>query len=559
MSVAASPSAESPSSESPRLLLGPVLRHVGPDDATIWVETDRPCVVEILGQRESTWQMAGHHYALVVLTGLPAGQSINYDVRLDGETVWPLADDPRPHPRIRTLAPDAPIRVTFGSCRYARSDTVADDSKFEPDALMVLAQQLAGQDEADWPHAVLMLGDQVYADETSEATQQRIRQRRDITTGSREQVADFEEYTWLYAESWDDPDVRWLMSVLPSSMIFDDHDICDDWNTSHAWRVDMQATDWWQERVIGGLSSYWVYQHLGNLSPAALAEDALYQEVRNHGGDVEPLLRAFAEHADAEADGAKGTRWSYRRDLGPIRLLMIDSRCGRILEGQRSMIADSELEWISEQANGDYDHLLIGTSLPWLLARALHDIESWNEALADGARGPRLARWSESLRRAADLEHWAAFHLSFEKLADLIQEVAQGKRGERAPATVCVLSGDVHHAYVARAVYEEPVSAHVYQLTCSPLHNYVPPAMKVAFRLAWSRLAERTTRLLLSVLTRVPRTQLRWTREAGPYFGNELMTFTAAGRIALVELAQTHAGETDSTLHVVQRIALSSG
>jgi hypothetical protein len=550
--------AANPLPGSPRLLLGPALRHVGADDATIWVEVDRPCVVEILGQREATWCMAGHHYALVVLTGLPAGQSIEYDVRLDDQTVWPVPDDPRPRPRIRTLAAEAPVRIAFGSCRYARSDTVADDSHYEPDALMVLARQLAQQDEASWPHAVLMLGDQVYADETSEATRQRIRQRRDITTGSKEQVADFEEYTWLYDESWDDPDVRWLMSVLPSSMIFDDHDVCDDWNTSRSWREDMQATDWWAERVIGGLASYWVYQHLGNLSPADLAADALYQKVRGYGADVEPLLRGFAEHADAEADGAKGTRWSYRRDFGPVRLLMIDSRCGRILDGRRSMVGDSELEWISEQANGDYDHLLVGTSLPWLLARALHDIESWNESLADGARGARLARWSESLRRAADLEHWAAFHKSFESLADLIQEVAQGKRGERAPATVCVLSGDVHHAYVARAIYDEPITSQVYQLTCSPLHNYVPLAMKVAFRLAWSRMAERTTRSLLSVVARVPRSRLRWSREAGPYFGNELMTFTAADRIALVELSQTRAGQTDS-LHVVQRIALSSG
>jgi phosphodiesterase/alkaline phosphatase D-like protein len=559
MTSTAHPHSDSPPPGSPRLLLGPALRHVGQDDATVWVETDRSCVVEILGHSEATWCVAGHHYALVVLSGLAAGQSIGYDVRLDGHTVWPVADDPRPRPRIRTLEAGAPVRITFGSCRYATSAAVADDDHFEPDALMVLARQLAGQDEADWPHAVLMLGDQVYADETSEATQQRIRQRRDITAGSREQVADFEEYTWLYAESWKDPDVRWLMSVLPSSMIFDDHDICDDWNTSRAWREDMRETDWWGERVIGGLSSYWVYQHLGNLSPAGLAENELFQQVRGYGRDVEPLLRAFAEHADAEADGAKGTRWSYRRDFGPVRLLMIDSRCGRILDGDRSMVGKDELAWISEQADGDYDHLLIGTSLPWLLARALHDLESWNEALAGGARGARVARWSEKLRRAADLEHWAAFHASFSKLAELIREVAQGKRGERAPATVCVLSGDVHHAYVARASYDEPVSAQVYQLTCSPLHNYVPTAMKVTFRLAWSRLAERTTRALLGVLTRVPRTELNWTRQAGPYFGNELMTFTAAGRIAMVELSKTRSGETDSALHVVQRIALSSG
>jgi len=541
------------------LCLGPALRHVGQHDATIWVETDRSCVVEILGRREQTWCVSGHHYALVLLDGLPSGQSISYDVRLDGHVVWPAPEDQRPGPRIRTISDtaSAPIRIAFGSCRYARSAAVADDDHFEPDALMVLARQLAGQDEADWPHAVLMLGDQVYADETSDETQARIRRRRDITTGPREQVADFEEYTWLYDESWSDPDVRWLMSVLPSSMIFDDHDVCDDWNTSRAWRHDMQATDWWAERIIGGLSSYWVYQHLGNLSPEGLAEDTLFQQVRKCGRDAEPLLRAFAQHADAEADGAKGTRWSYRRDFGPIRLLMIDSRCGRILDGERSMIGAGELDWISEQADGDYDHLLIGTSLPWLLARALHDIEAWNEALADGERGARIARWSESLRRAADLEHWAAFRLSFDKLGDLISQVAQGKRGSRAPATVCVLSGDVHHAYVARASFDEPVVAQVYQLTCSPLHNYVPTAMKVAFRLAWSSLAGRTTRSLLDVVTRVPRPKVSWQREAGPYFGNELMTFTAAGRVSMVELAQTRHGETEA-LHSVGRIALSS-
>ena len=512
---------------TPELLLGPVLRHVGRTDATIWVETDRPCVVEILGQREPTWRVAGHHYALVVLEGLQPGQSIDYDVRLDGESVWPVADDPRPHPRIRTISESvgAPIRIAFGSCRYACSAAVADDDHFEPDALMVLGRQLAGQDETEWPHAVLMLGDQVYADETSEATQAKIRQRRDITTGSREQVADFEEYTWLYAESWNDPDVRWLMSVLPSSMIFDDHDICDDWNTSRAWREDMQATDWWGERVIGGLSSYWVYQHLGNLSPADLAGNDLFQQVRGRGEDAEPLLTEAAE---------------------------VFSRVG-------GMIGDGEFDWISAQADGDYDHLLIGTSLPWLLARALHDIESWNEALADGVRGARVARWSESLRRAADLEHWAAFRLSFDRLADLIREVAQGRRGTSAPATVCVLSGDVHHAYVASATFDEPVSAQVYQLTCSPLHNYVPAAMKVAFRLAWSTAARRTVRGLLDVVTRVPRTRVSWQREAGPYFGNELMTFTAAGRLAMVELAQTRPKETESALHVVKRIALSSG
>ncbi|HEX4726455.1 MAG TPA: alkaline phosphatase D family protein [Jatrophihabitans sp.] len=540
------------------LVLGPVLRHIGQTDATVWVETDQACQVEILGRQEQTWTVAGHHYALVVITDLPAGSRTEYQVRLDGELAWPAPDDQRPVPTIRTIAADATVRIAFGSCRYARADEVADDPHFDPDALVCLARDLTRTEPDRWPDALLMLGDQVYADETTPQTQRRIRQRRDIATGSKEQVADFEEYTWLYAESWIDPDVRWLLSTMPTSMIFDDHDVRDDWNTSAAWRRDMQATDWWQERIIGGLSSYWVYQHLGNLSPAGLAEDPLYQQVRSCGQDAEPLLREYATMADREADGAKGVRWSYRRDFGPVRLVMIDSRCGRILDrGERSMISVPEFDWITEQVAGDYDHLLIGTSMPWLLARALHDLEAWNEMLADGARGRRVAGWSEKLRRAADLEHWAAFRRSFTALAELISSVGSG---QRAPASICVLSGDVHHAYVAQASFPTELTSKVYQLTCSPLHNYVPNFMKLVFRLSWSRVAERVVWLLLTVVglfARPPEPVLSWRRAAGPHFGNELMTFVADGRTAEVVLAKTHSGDDQARLHQVGRLPLS--
>jgi len=279
-----------------RLLLGPLLRHVGSTDATVWVETDGPCEVEILGFRERTWMVAGHHYALVGIEGLPTGASTPYDVRLDGDIVWPLPDATMPASRIRTFALDQPVQIAFGSCRYASAAAVLPDERYDADVLDCYASKIAELPEDEWPEALVMLGDQVYADETSPQTQQRIRDRRDITTGSKEQVADFEEYTWLYSESWTDPQVRWLLSTVPSSMIFDDHDVRDDWNTSKSWRRDMQAKDWWQERIIGALSSYWVYQHLGNLSPTELATDKLYQDVRSAGDDVdvEPLLREYA-------------------------------------------------------------------------------------------------------------------------------------------------------------------------------------------------------------------------------------------------------------------------
>ena len=49
-------------------------------------------------------------------------------------------------------------------------------------------------------------------------------------------------------------DSKVLTTVVPTAMIFDDHDIRDDWNTSQSWREEMAATDWWHDRIVGGLA-----------------------------------------------------------------------------------------------------------------------------------------------------------------------------------------------------------------------------------------------------------------------------------------------------------------
>src|SRR5262249_60522522 len=126
-------------------------------------------------------------------------------------------------------------------------------------------------------------------------------------------------------------------------------------------REDMAAIPWWSERIPGALLASWVSQHLGNRARDALAADELYRQARE-AADAEPVLREFARRADREADGAKGARWSYRRDFGRCGLLVIDSRGGRILAGgRRSMVGEAEFGWIESQVAGDYDHLLVGT------------------------------------------------------------------------------------------------------------------------------------------------------------------------------------------------------
>ena len=82
-------------------------------------------------------------------------------------------------------------------------------------------------------------------------------------------LEDFEEYTIGYRDAWTHPIVRWLLSTLPTAMVFDDHEINDKWKTSQRWLDEMRQTSWYEDRVIGGIMAYLVYQHLGNLSPAA--------------------------------------------------------------------------------------------------------------------------------------------------------------------------------------------------------------------------------------------------------------------------------------------------
>jgi hypothetical protein len=172
----------------PDLLLGPLQRYVGETDATVWVEASGPCEVEVLEQRERTFCVQGHHYALLVITGLEPGRTYAYEVRLDGERRWPRPESGFPPSVIRTLAPGAELDVAFGSCRVALPHeppyTLSpdeDERGREWDALYALALRMRGEPASRWPDRLLMLGDQVYVDEGSPAVRDRIRATRDIS------------------------------------------------------------------------------------------------------------------------------------------------------------------------------------------------------------------------------------------------------------------------------------------------------------------------------------------------------------------------------------------
>jgi hypothetical protein len=546
------------------LVLGPLLRYVGRTEATVWIEADRACRVEVLGHTAPTFEVRGHHYALVALYDLEEAAVLEYQVLLDGERVWPPADSDLPASTIHTREGEHRARLVFGSCRVGAPQREpytlppgGEKHGFGVDALWAYSRRLRAGIEP-WPDALLLIGDQVYADEVSPETLEFIHSRRDTSQPPGEEIADFEEYTRLYREAWSDPDIRWLLSTVPSVMVFDDHDVIDDWNISWRWLKEARQTPWWHDRITGAFMAYWLYQHIGNLAPSELEEDVEYQTALAGSGDVGDGLEAFADLADRES---ASTQWACRRDFGRTRVLVVDSRAARVLDDDhRDMVDEDEWNWIVDRSREEVDHLVIVSSLPVFMSPGIHYFEAWNEAVCAGAWGRWAALIGERIRRALDLEHWPAFQDSFARMVKLLQDVANGRDGVAPPATVTVVGGDVHNAYVMEVSMGRRAAnrSRVHQVVCSPFRNPLGPSERRVVNLTKTPLAAALFRALAR-LAGVKAPAVRWRYRSGPTFDNSIGVLELDGRWAEVTIFSAEPGEDERSLQPLHSRVLADG
>ena len=167
--------------------------------------------------------------------------------------------------------------------------------------------------------------------------------------------------------------------------------------------------------------TYWIYQHLGNLSPDDIDAEGLLARLQA-ADDGAALLREWAKRirgvqrrspaATASASPASSAPPSWSSSTRAT------AGCSR--PGSAPMLDDDEWAWFTAQCDVDVDHLIIGSSLPMFVPGGLHDLQRWSEAVIDGAWGHRpfgvQQRSVEWLRRALDMEDWAAFGRSFDAL-----------------------------------------------------------------------------------------------------------------------------------------------
>lgn len=440
------------------LIAGPIVRKVGAQSAVVWLAIDGAADVrlrirgplgDVLAEGTEAAVAAAPEevpnlYVVAVEAFCPAdrrlvaGRRYTYEILVGGSalelTDFGLRDGEGPGFRL----PEPTLqRLSFmhGSCRKPHGKG--------PDALAFALELLRG---ANPPQALVLTGDQIYADDVSEEVLEivqsrpfarrgrHVRANAGFTSGRAEQhLLTLGEYARMYVYQWTrDRSVRRVLANVSTWMIFDDHEVTDDWCITGRW-VD-RVRDLPEGRRIEGeaLAAYLLFQHWGNVGAALPVEEWLARPETLH------------------------TRpWSWTWDCGPARFIALDTRTRReyptklgspMLMGEGGITAAIP-DPTSPPDPGGSELLVVVSPPPLVLDPGL--------ALGQVVIGVLLPV------TAVDREGWAARPKRRQFLLDRL--FAHGR--------ALVLSGDVHHGYLATVRPRDNPGAVVVNAVASPLQN----------------------------------------------------------------------------------------
>ncbi|PTB33402.1 alkaline phosphatase D family protein [Photobacterium phosphoreum] len=244
--------------------------------------------------------------------------------------------------------------------------------------------------------------------------------------------------------------VRRLMAHIPTYMIFDDHDITDDFQLNRRW--EKAAHDnFFSRRIIGNaLISYWLCQGWGN-APEKFTQSCL------------DLARTFFERPTPQAQDALAAyfyrfeEWHYTISTVP-KLVVLDTRTRR---------------WRSESNPNRPSGLMDWEALVELQQELLHE-----SAVIIVSAAPIFGvKFIETLQRVmtllgqplvVDAENWMAHPGSANTLLSIFTHT-------KTPTTFIILSGDVHYSFAYDITLRNLNGQFkIFQITCSGLKNEFP-------------------------------------------------------------------------------------
>lgn len=241
---------------------------------------------------------------------------------------------------------------------------------------------------------------------------------------SEEHLALYHQELTVIAAFRDDlAKVRRVMAHLPVAMIFDDHDITDDWNLNRAWEETAYGHDF-SRRIIGNaLIAYLINQGWGN-HPDAFS-DIMF-------GAVQSCLMAPGQpHHDAFIEALLDFEgWDFHWETEPL-LIVLDTRTRRWRSESSAHQPSGLLDW---EAVTDLQRLLRGRDSVMLVSAA----PIFGVKLIE-----TLQKFMTSIGKPlmVDAEYWMAHPGTASSILNVF-------RHRKTPDRFTILSGDVHYSFV---------------------------------------------------------------------------------------------------------------
>ena len=315
------------------------------------------------------------------------------------------------------------------------------------------------------------------------------------------------------------PGVARVFAHLLTLMMFDDHDITDDWNLSAQWEETAYGHPF-SKRIIGNaLLAYLLCQGWGN-QPQVFGE--LLSQTQALTG------QAQGNHLDTAAQDAlleallKFQQWHYVLPTSPA-LVVLDTRTRRwrseFTLKQPSGLLDWEALSELQQALLDHPSAIIVSPAPVFGVKLIETVQ-------------KVFSWC-GFPLLVDAENWMAHRGAAQVILNIL-------RHSRTPGNYVILSGDVHYSFVYQVLIRHRNGGpNIWQITSSGIKNEFPPRL-----LEWF---DRLNRWLYS-----PRSPLNWftrrrTMQVVPYIpehaeaGERLWNSAGIGQVFFNEQGQPQA------------------
>ncbi|MCF1428903.1 MAG: alkaline phosphatase family protein [Shewanella sp.] len=247
--------------------------------------------------------------------------------------------------------------------------------------------------------------------------------------------------------------VRRLLAHIPTYMIFDDHDITDDWNLTAKWEEAAYGHRF-SRRIIGNaLIGYTLFQALGN-QPARFAAirpqlDALLNE-QGHVLDKQ-------KHHDLIDTLLQFEQWHYSLETSP-KIVVLDTRTRRWRSESNLAKPSGLMDWEAlmdlQQELVNLDKVIIVSPTPMFGVKLIEAVQRTATFL-----GASLL---------VDAENWMAHPGTAGSLLSIFTH-------RKTPQEFVILSGDVHYSFAYDvSVRFRSQSPNIYQITTSGFKNQFP-------------------------------------------------------------------------------------